>query len=400
MNILLFEDNNYSDFGPLTKLRPVHELKTGIYSIVEKYKKLFSEDSFYFYHRAKFNVRYRKDDIKLFSMLEDGKEFVAINSRILPSSNLIKYIDLLKTGKAKYAKDENNNLLVGIFSNKKKFKITYTKKTTNGVVPKFKLISYPWDLISYNGNEIISDLQFIKSEKGWMRKDPEHVILTNRKNIYIKSSAKIRPGVIIDASEGPVIIDEKADIMQNSVIVGPTYIGKGSVVKIGAKIYENTSIGEVCKVGGEVEGSIIHAYSNKQHDGFLGHAYISEWCNLGADTNNSDLKNNYSNVKVEINGKLIDTGSMFVGLIMGDHSKTGINTMFNTGTVVGVGCNVYGEGFPSRNIPDFHWGGKEKLVRYPFKRTIATMITVMKRRNKDLSEADIAILEKIYLKSK
>ncbi|MDA3839403.1 MAG: putative sugar nucleotidyl transferase [Candidatus Delongbacteria bacterium] len=400
MNILLFEDNFYNNFGPLTKLRPIHELRTGIYSISDKYQKLFSEDEFYFYHRAKFNTRYRAKGLKLFSSMEDGEEFIAINSRILPDNNLIKYIDLLKSGKSKYIKNKDNNLLVGMFKTKKEFKTNYTKKTSNSIVPKFNIISYPWDLITSNGNQIISDLKYIKAEKGWMRKDPEHVILTSSENIYIKRNANIRAGVIIDASDGPVIIDEKADIMQNSVIIGPAYIGKGSTVKIGAKIYENTSIGEVCKVGGEIEGSIIHGYSNKQHDGFLGHAYLAEWCNLGADTNNSDLKNNYSNVKVELNGNLIDTGSMFVGLIMGDHSKTGINTMFNTGTVVGIGCNVYGAGFPPRNIPDFHWGSKEKLVRYPFKRTLATMITVMARRNKELSKKDKEILEKIHLKSK
>ncbi|MBN2789721.1 MAG: GlmU family protein [Candidatus Delongbacteria bacterium] len=399
MNILLFEDNNYKNFGPLTKLRPVHELRTGIYSILQKYQKLMPDDNFYFYHRAKFNSRYKEENLELFRAMDD-EEFVAVNSRIIPDNNLVKYIELMKNNKAKYSKDEENNLLCGIFQNKKQFKTTYTKKISNTIVPKFKMICYPWDLVNYNGSEIVSDLKYKTAEQGWINKDPENVILTGRNNIYIKKSAKIRAGVIIDASEGPVVIDENADIMHNSVIIGPAYIGRGSVVKIGSKIYENTSVGEVCKVGGEIEGSIIHGYSNKQHDGFLGHAYIAEWCNLGADTNNSDLKNNYSNVKVEINGKLIDTGSMFVGLIMGDHSKTGINTMFNTGTVVGVGCNVYGEGFPERNIPDFHWGGKGKLTRYPFKRTIATMETVMKRRNKDLSKNDLKILEKIYLNCK
>ena len=400
MKILLFEDNCYNNFGPLTKLRPVHELRTGIYSILEKYKKLFPEDEFYFYHRTKFNTKYRKEDLKLFSSIDDGEEFLAINSRILPDENLIKYLELIKTKKKKYTKDEKHSLFIGLFDSKKKFKNAFSKKIITTLFPKLKIVSYPWDLVLYNASEIISDTKYITKEKGWMRKDPENVIFTNRNNIFVKNSAKIRAGVIIDASDGPVVIDEDAEIMHNSVIIGPTYIGKGSTVKIGSKIYENTSIGEVCKVGGEIEGSIIHGYSNKQHDGFLGHAYLAEWCNLGADTNNSDLKNNYSNVKVEINGELIDTGSMFVGLIMGDHSKTGINTMFNTGTVVGVGCNIYGEGFPERNISDFHWGGKGKLIRYPFKRTITTMVAVMSRRNKTLSKKDVEILEKIYSKSK
>ncbi|MCK5760033.1 MAG: glucose-1-phosphate thymidylyltransferase [Candidatus Delongbacteria bacterium] len=399
MNILLFEDKYYCHFGPLTKLRPVHELRTGIYSILEKYGKLFPNDKFFFYHRAKFNAKYREKGLRLFSSMAEGAEFIAINSRIIPEDNDLKFIEFLRKRKAKCAVNEKNILLAGIFNSKKKFKEIYSSIHPTTIFPKLKMISFPWDLIAFNGSEITSDTKYIKKEKGWMKKDPENVILIKKNNILIKGSAKIRAGVIIDASDGPVIIDENAEIMHNSVIIGPVYIGKGSVVKIGSKIYENTSVGEVCKVGGEIEGSIIHGYSNKQHDGFLGHSYISEWCNLGADTNNSDLKNNYSNVKVEIQGKLFDTGSMFVGLIMGDHSKTGINTMFNTGTVVGVACNVYGEGFPDRSIPDFHWGGKGKLVKYPFKRTIETMITVMGRRNKALIKKDVDTLKKLYLKS-
>ena len=400
MNILLFEDKNYRDFGPLIKLRPVHELKTGIYSILEKYQKLFPDDKFFFYHRTKFNAKYRSKGLRVFNSLAEGAEFIAINSRIIPEENDRKFIEFMKKRKVKYAVDENNVFLAGIFNSKKLFKSIHSKHNVTTIFPKLKLISYPWDLVSYNGSEIVSDLKYIKAEKGWMKKDPENVILTNRKDIFIKDNAKIKAGVILDATNGPVIIDENAEIMHNSVIIGPAYIGKGSVIKIGSKIYENTSIGEMCKVGGEIEGSIIHGYSNKQHDGFLGHSYISEWCNFGADTNNSDLKNNYSNVKVELHGKLIDTGSMFVGLIMGDHSKTGINTMFNTGTVVGIACNVYGEGFPDRNIPDFHWGGKIKLVKYPFKRSIETMITVMARREKALIKKDVDILKKLYLKLK
>ena len=201
----------------------------------------------------------------------------------------------------------------------------------------------------------------------------------------------------MDAEHGPIYISKNATIMANAVIEGPCFIGEKTTIKIGAKIYEGCTFGEVCKIGGEIEESIVHAYSNKQHEGFIGHAYIGEWCNFGADTNNSDLKNNYSNVKVQINDTLVDSGSMFVGLFMGDHSKTGINTMLNTGTVVGVGCNVYGGDFPPRLIPSFHWGGGTgPTVKYDFDKIMETAQNVMDRRDIELTDALLRLYRNIY----
>ncbi|MFQ5631881.1 MAG: glucose-1-phosphate thymidylyltransferase, partial [bacterium] len=169
-------------------------------------------------------------------------------------------------------------------------------------------------------------------------------------------------------------------------------------IKIGAKIYGGTTIGAVCKVGGEVEGSILHGYANKQHEGFLGHAYLGEWTNLGADTNNSDLKNNYKSVRVNVNGEIVDSGSTFVGLFMGDHSKSGINTMFNTGTVVGVSCNVFGSGYPKKYIPSFTWGGVDADEKYDLEKALETARAVMSRRNKQMTPAQEALLRRIYEK--
>ncbi len=178
--------------------------------------------------------------------------------------------------------------------------------------------------------------------------------------------------------------------------MGPCSIGNGTIVKAGARIYEDTSVGEVCKVGGEVESSIIHSFSNKQHDGFLGHSYLGMWVNLGADTNNSDLKNNYGSVKVVINDEQIDSGSQFMGLTMGDHAKTAINTMFNTGTVVGVACNVFGGGFPPKYIPSFTWGGPEAITTYAMERSIEVAKRAMARRNVQLTDATERLLKKIF----
>jgi len=202
--------------------------------------------------------------------------------------------------------------------------------------------------------------------------------------------------VVLHSQTGPIYIDRDVHILPHTAIEGPCYIGPGSIIKMGAKIYGGCSIGPVCKVGGEVENLIMQGYSNKQHEGYLGHAYIGEWCNFGADTNNSDLKNNYRNVKVQVNGRLVDTGQLFVGLFMGDHCKTGINTMFNTGTVVEVGCNIYGAGFPPRYIHAFVWGGPELEVKYDLEKTLATARAAMQRRGKSLTPAKHQVLQHLY----
>ena len=200
-------------------------------------------------------------------------------------------------------------------------------------------------------------------------------------NVFLADSARIMPGVVIDAESGPVWIDDHVQIMPQAVLEGPLSIGKNSIIKVGAKIYENTTIGPVCKVGGEVEQSIFQSYSNKQHDGFLGHSYLGSWINLGADTNNSDLKNNYSSISVILNKQKIETGKRFLGTIIGDHSKTAINTMINTGSIIGVCCNIFGGDFPPKYIPSFSWGGSAGLQDYHFDKAIEVAQIVMERRN-------------------
>ncbi|HNO12319.1 MAG TPA: putative sugar nucleotidyl transferase, partial [bacterium] len=267
-------------------------------------------------------------------------------------------------------------------------------KTTK-IETKARIISYPWDLVKHNGECITSDFDSFKvnSHQGKIYAGAH---LVNPDAIYIGAGSSVKPGVVLDAEKGPIIIGNHVDIMPNAVIEGPCFIGDHSIIKIGAKIYGQTTIGPVCKVGGEVEGSIIQGYSNKQHDGFLGHSYIGEWCNLGAGTNTSDLKNNYSSVRVTINGKDVDTGSMFVGLTMGDHSKSGINTMFNTGTVVGVCSNVFGGGFPPKDIPSYAWVDSPKISLYKMDKAMQVANTVMVRRKVLLGEKYNLLLQWIF----
>jgi len=398
--IVLFEDAGYKNFVPLVKTRPLFELRNGIFSIRERYQRIFGEYELYYFYRKEFEPLMKGKGLQKLIDLGEGAQFTAINARIVPEKNFMKFFQILVKKRIKLAAGDNGALLCGTFTSKEEFVDSVRKGVKTDIKPVLEMIKYPWDIVNGAGEWIKHDFDLIMKEGRWSMPKAQGLIIENRDNVLISKTAVIRPGVIIDASEGPVIVDDDAEIMHQSVLLGPVYIGKGSIVKAGSKIYHNTSVGEYCKVGGEIEESVIHGFSNKQHEGFLGHSYIGEWCNLGADTNNSDLKNNYSNVKVEINGALIDTDSMFVGMFMGDHSKTGINTMINTGTVIGVACNVYGEGFPPRYVEDFHWGGKEKLVKYPFNKTVETVRTVMSRRGRELEKGEEDILKKIFLKLK
>jgi UDP-N-acetylglucosamine diphosphorylase / glucose-1-phosphate thymidylyltransferase / UDP-N-acetylgalactosamine diphosphorylase / glucosamine-1-phosphate N-acetyltransferase / galactosamine-1-phosphate N-acetyltransferase len=260
-----------------------------------------------------------------------------------------------------------------------------------------RMYRYPWDLIRMNRDLLTEDARWIQSGIGDGADVHPSVIMINPDNICIGAGARVRAGCVLDASEGPVIIGQEADIMPQCVLIGPVHVGTGSKVKAGAKLYEGTSIGSYCKIGGEVEDSIFHSFANKQHDGFVGHSYFASWTNLGADTNTSDLKNNYSDIRVVLEGKEYQTGLRFLGTIMAEHSKCGINTMFNTGTVVGVGCNIYGGDFPPKAIPGFTWGGAEGLVEHEFDRCAATAGVVMQRRGQALTDAEQRLLRDVFV---
>jgi UDP-N-acetylglucosamine diphosphorylase/glucosamine-1-phosphate N-acetyltransferase len=223
------------------------------------------------------------------------------------------------------------------------------------------------------------------------------VHLLGRSDIYIGEGARVSPGVVLDAEEGPIYIGKQARVFPQATIIGPVSVGEKSWIKVGAQIYEHTSIGPLSKVGGEVEGTIIHGYSNKQHGGFLGHAYVGAWVNLGADTNNSDLKNNYGNVRVTMGDKQIDTGMQFVGLTMGDHSKSAINSMFNTGTVVGASSNIFGSGFPPKYVPSFSWGAAgETFTTFSVDKAIEVAKRVMSRRGITLGAVEDGLFRTIF----
>lgn len=407
MQLCVFEDKKTSNFFPLTYSRPVYDLICGYTSLKSKIFRLFPTAKHSLHCRSYLeNITIRNNPGILVNSVENS-ECLFINGRVLADSNLIKLLSKKKREDIVYV--SGDTVIAAFLSSTKlnSFKIGDSIdlgnfETVHKESIEQKTFNYIWDLINYNGEELNKEfeIQFNKkkrkNQKRVAGKIFEGVHLVEKKAIIIEKGAVVKPGVVIDASKGPVFIDKNVEVFPNAIIEGPVYIGESTKIKSVATIYENVSIGKVCKVGGEVEDVIIMPYSNKQHAGFLGHAYLGSWVNLGADTNNSDLKNNYSTVKAYVNGKMIDSGSQFLGLMMGDHSKTAINTMFNTGTVVGFSCNIFGAGFPRTIIPSFTWGGAGISKIYSVDKSIETAEIVMSRRNIAMIAEDKKLFHKIF----
>ena len=403
MHICIFEDEQYLNFEPLIYSRPVYDLICGMTTLKEKIISAFPKDKVVLKCRNYLESFVKEENPKCKINQFEDDDYLFINGRIIASSTL-KNIFKVKP------KDEkvfvSNRIVVAAKISRKRIEDLELDKAE---VIDTKLFSdlpaeevdveyanYLWDLIYLNGKEIQNDFKFYSKSKVSEKKKYTGVNFVNKKNIFIGKDVDIKPGVVLDASTGPIFIERNVTIFPNAVIQGPFYIGDSSKIKSCATIYPNVSIGKVCKVGGEVEDTIIHPYSNKQHSGFLGHSYLGSWINIGADTNNSDLQNNYGSIKVQVNGRHIDSGKLFVGLMMGDHSKTAINTMFNTGTVVGFSSNVFGAGFPPKYIPSFGWGGNESMKEYKLSKAVDTATAVFARRDKNFNTEDEKLFEYIF----
>ena len=404
-SICIFEGIYYTRLLPLVYFRPQYDLRCGILTLREKVLRQFSDIPTSLHCRGYLSDVLKQQNPNIDVNEIKGKSCLFINGRVIADSNFRSKLSLDGVDKL-YVKGDT--IVAAKVSGSKldalKHQLSdlFTFSDFNDLVKEeidVNVVNYPWDLVGNNGKQIVEDFNLLTgSVKGSKIKGQvyEGAHLINKENIFIDEGAKIKPGVVLDAEEGPIYIGKNVVVYPNATIEGPAYIGDDSKIKIGAKIYEDTSIGPVCKVGGEVEASIIHSFSNKQHDGFLGHSYLGMWVNLGADTNNSDLKNNYGSVKVVINGEQVDSGSMFVGLTVGDHSKSAINTMFNTGTVVGVSSNIFGGSFPSKYIPSFSWGGSEAITSYDLERSIEVAKRVMRRRKIEMTDNDERLFRKIY----
>jgi UDP-N-acetylglucosamine diphosphorylase/glucosamine-1-phosphate N-acetyltransferase len=398
--VILYEDAAVTNLNPFVWIRPVWSLRIGVGTLEDRFRRAYPQAAFAYWCRGTIEDIIRESVPQAEVNQTVTEDILLLNGRLLAEPGLAQKIPASDVDRAYRVKDTivAARLSAETASRFKKGPVAEPEflESLPSEEVSLPLIEYPWDLVRFNADAIVSDFESIDWEGRKESSPDKGAHLIDEKNIYLARGSRVMAGAVINGEEGPVVVDEGATVMHNAVVVGPAYIGRNSIIKTGAKIYEGTSIGEVCKVGGEVEESIIHSYSNKQHDGFLGHAYIGQWVNLGADTNNSDLKNNYSNVSVSVNGEMIDTGSMFAGLFMGDHAKAGINTMFNTGTVVGVGCNVFGGGFPDKSIPCFSWGGPEGFVEYRFDKFLEVARRVLARRGKKLTDAQEKVLKHCF----
>ncbi len=408
--ILIFEDEFQKNLNPLTYTRPIYDLRCGILTLQEKIEKRFPESKVIL-HTREYLLDFvkRNNPTKMINEIGDSiDKLLLVNGALLADDN---FIDKLELEDEDILLTKGDQLVAAIISSNNMEIVTdqltslFSLKSFTTIDRKdidVKLISYPWNLVHNNGEQISKDFELLVDRNQELINGDiyEGVHMLNRRDIFVGEGAKIKPGAVLDAEEGPIFIDKNATVFPNTVIQGPTSVGENALIKIGAKIYGETSIGPVCKISGEIGESILHSYSNKQHNGFLGHAYLGSWVNIGAGTNNSDLKNNYGNVKVTINDVEIDTGEVMAGLIMGDHAKSGIDTMFNTGTVVGVSANVFGTGFPPKYIPSFSWGGTEGLTTFKFDKAIDVAEKVMVRRNKELTVDENNILKIVFNETK
>lgn len=373
----MFEDEAVKRFLPLTATRAMVEVRCGIFTIVDAVERAYGVPANRVLVRDYLRqvVAERMDRPTVAAQVRD-ETVLLLNARVLAGDGLEQTIPLEGDDRAYVGPD--GQLVAARLSYDRlgtdwMMHVTSLPVTTTDV----RLLSYPWEI--FQNNQAQLERHAVAFELGnVVEAGPFHLMAPE--GVHVAPDAEIEPGVVLDARLGPIVIDAGALVMANSVVQGPCYVGADTQIKIGSKIYHGTTIGPNCKVGGEVENSVFLGRSNKQHDGFLGHAIIGEWCNLGADTNNSDLKNNYSNVRAWCAGEWVDTGSQFVGVLMGDHSKTGISTSLNTGTVVGAFCNIFGIGLPPKYVPSFSWGGVTGIEVHRLKDAIDTAARVMARR--------------------
>ena len=386
MNYILFDGSVRDAFLPFTYTRPVADIRIGILTIREKWEKRLG------FTTTTLTEEYLEDKFPMIEMEEN----IMINASFLPTNTLVEKVKNLNKYQAIFYNDE----VVAFYatdSQKVENLDSYERLESNEDLIQIK---NTWDIFSLNSEAIQQDFDFL-TEGRKSAKIPETVHCFNKENIFIEEGAKLTLASL-NATDGPIYIGENSEVMEACAVRGPFALCENSILKMSAKIYGGTTIGPHSKVGGEVNNSVIFGYSNKGHDGFLGNSVIGEWCNIGADTNNSNLKNNYAEVKLWSyeTGRFAKTGLQFCGLMMGDHSKCGINTMFNTGTVIGVSANIFGTGFPRNFVPSFAWGGSSGFTTFQMNKVKEVATAVMKRKSIEFDEKEEKILEHVFEESK
>ncbi|WP_298238833.1 GlmU family protein [uncultured Algibacter sp.] len=386
MNYILFDGPSRNNLLPFTYTRPVADIRVGILTIREKWERFLKTTT------TTVTEDYLSDKYPMVEMEVN----IMINASYLPNFKLVNMVMGLKENQAVFKGED----IIAFYTKEAQEAIDFnTFEALEFEEDAFK-IENTWDIFSKNGEAILEDFNLLtKGRKSEFIPSSNNIIAPE--NIFIEEGAKLE-FVTLNASKGPIYIGKNAEIMEGSIIRGPFALCEHAIVKMAAKIYGPTTVGPFSKVGGEINNSVLFGYSNKGHDGFLGNSVLGEWCNLGADTNNSNLKNNYAEVRLwdyQTEG-FAKTGLQFCGLIMGDHSKCGINTMFNTGTVVGVSANIFGSGFPRNFVPSFSWGGNSGFTTYLTRKSFEVVEIVMSRRNIEFTEQDKNILEHVFEETK
>lgn len=385
MNYILFDGPHRNALLPFTFTRPVADIRVGILTIREKWEKHLG------YTTTTVTEEYMSDKWPMVEMEHN----VMINASFLPNEILVEMVKNLEVNQAIFQDEE-----VVAFYAKEGEEVDFDAFESIEFTEECIKIENTWDIFQKNEAAIREDFELLTEDRS-SQPIPKSVNVLSPEHIFIEEGAKLE-FVTLNASTGPIYIGKNAEIMEGSVIRGPFALCESGRVKLATKVYGATTVGPHSVIGGEVNNSVLFGYSNKGHDGFLGNAVLGEWCNIGADSNNSNLKNNYEPVKLWSyeTENFAQTGLQFCGLMMGDHSKCGINTMFNTGTVVGVSTNIFGAGFPRNFVPSFSWGGASGFTTYVTKKAFETAKIVMARRNVEFSEEDAKILEHVFEETK
>ena len=386
MNYILFDGPSRNALLPFTFTRPVADIRIGILTIREKWEKYLGSTT------TTLTEEYLSEKFPMVELEEN----VMINASYLPNPILVELISNLERNQAVFKGDE----VIAFYTQESQEEVNFDNYEIIEFDGDCITVEHTWDIFAKNDAAIREDFELL-TEGRTSQPIPKSVNVISPSTIFIEEGTKLE-FVTLNASTGPIYIGKNSEIMEGSVIRGPFALCEEAQVKLGTKIYGATTVGPHCRIGGEVNNSVLFGYSNKGHDGFLGNSVLGEWCNIGADSNNSNLKNNYEEVKLWSyeTENFAKTGLQFCGLMMGDHSKCGINTMFNTGTVVGVSANIFGSGFPRNFVPSFSWGGASGFVTYITKKAFEVAKIVMDRRHVEFTDQDKSILEHIFEESK
>ena len=382
MNYILFDGAVRNALLPLTYTRPVADIRVGILTIREKWEKYLGLTT------ATLTEDYLEEKYPMVELEQN----IMINASFLPTPTLVEKVKELNENEALFLGDD----VIAFYTTSNQDDVNFDAYKQLECEESLLQIKNTWDIFALNDQAIRLDFELL-TEGRTSEPIPDTVQYLGKENIFIEEGATLNFATL-NGSTGPIYIGKNAEIMEGAVVRGPLAMCEHSVLKLGAKIYGATTLGPYCKVGGEVNNSVLFGYSNKGHDGFLGNSVLGEWCNLGADTNNSNLKNNYAEVKLWSyeTGRFAKTGLQFCGLIMGDHSKCGINTMFNTGTVIGVSANIFGSGFPRNFVPSFSWGGASGFTEYKMNKVSEVAKVVMERRGLTYDEIEQNILTNVF----